>query len=77
MKTETKTIQGSSRREPNRPTETTGTFQSRLPVTLKREDIAHLAYALWEKRGCPHGSPEVDWREAERQLRQPSEHVSR
>ncbi len=27
-----------------------------------------LAYALWVERGCPVGSPEVDWSEAERRL---------
>ena len=32
-------------------------------------DVAVLAYKLWERRGRPFGSPEVDWYEAERQLR--------
>jgi hypothetical protein len=32
------------------------------------EDIARLAYQIWEKRGRPIGSGEVDWYEAERQL---------
>jgi len=32
------------------------------------EQIAALAYALWHERGCPHGSPEVDWLKAERTL---------
>jgi hypothetical protein len=27
-----------------------------------------LAYALWQRRGCPEGSAAEDWREAERQL---------
>jgi hypothetical protein len=31
--------------------------------------IREIAYALWERRGAPIGSPEVDWIEAERQLR--------
>jgi hypothetical protein len=31
-------------------------------------DIATLAYALWQQRGCPEGSPEEDWVQAERQL---------
>ena len=30
--------------------------------------ITDLAYALWEARGSPHGSAEVDWTEAERQV---------
>jgi len=32
-------------------------------------DIAVLAYQLWQGRGCPVGSPEIDWLEAEQQLR--------
>ena len=32
------------------------------------EDIARLAYALWQQRGCPIGSAETDWLEAEQQL---------
>jgi hypothetical protein len=32
------------------------------------EDIARLAYQIWEERGRPIGSAEVDWYEAERQL---------
>jgi DUF2934 family protein len=33
------------------------------------EDIAILAYALWQERGCPLGSPEEDWFKAEEQLK--------
>jgi hypothetical protein len=32
------------------------------------EAIAKLAYQIWEERGRPPGSAEVDWYEAERQL---------
>jgi Protein of unknown function (DUF2934) len=32
-------------------------------------DIAALAYQLWEARGCPEGSPDEDWSEAVKQLR--------
>jgi hypothetical protein len=31
-------------------------------------DIAALAYALWEARGYPGGSPEEDWFHAVQQL---------
>jgi hypothetical protein len=34
------------------------------------DDIARLAYALWQERG-DGGSPEQDWLEAEQQLREP------
>jgi hypothetical protein len=30
--------------------------------------IGELAYRLWEARGCPDGTAEQDWLEAERQL---------
>jgi hypothetical protein len=33
--------------------------------------IAMLAYRLWEQRGCPQGSPEIDWFLAEEELCQP------
>jgi DUF2934 family protein len=37
---------------------------------LSHEEIARVAYSLWEARGCQHGSAEEDWRRAEEQLRQ-------
>lgn len=37
---------------------------------LSHEDIARLAYALWEARGGQGGSPEEDWLRAEQELRQ-------
>ncbi len=32
-------------------------------------DIATLAHALWQARGCPEGSPEEDWFHAAQELR--------
>jgi hypothetical protein len=32
----------------------------------RHEFVAKLAYKLWEERGRPVGSPEVDWLAAER-----------
>ena len=32
-------------------------------------EISALAYELWIQRGCPVGSPEVDWLRAEEELR--------
>jgi hypothetical protein len=32
------------------------------------EQVARLAYALWQERGCPEGTPEVDWYRAEQQI---------
>jgi hypothetical protein len=31
----------------------------------RHEFVAKLAYTLWEQRGRPFGSPEVDWFRAE------------
>lgn len=34
-----------------------------------QEEIARVAYALWEERGRTHGSHEEDWRRAEAEVR--------
>jgi hypothetical protein len=34
----------------------------------RQEEIARLAYVLWQQRGCPPESAETDWLEAEQQL---------
>ena len=44
-----------------------------LPVTSNEthpmhEDIAALAYALWQEKGCPEGTHEEDWLNAEHDL---------
>ena len=38
-------------------------------VAATHEQIELRAYYLWEQRGRPEGSPEVDWERAERELR--------
>ena len=38
------------------------------PASANYEEIAALAYEYWIQRGCPIGSPEVDWFRAEEQL---------
>jgi Protein of unknown function (DUF2934) len=38
-------------------------------VTFGHDEIASLAYELWQARGCPYGSPEEDWLRAENELR--------
>jgi hypothetical protein len=42
-------------------------------ATFGHEDIATLAYALWQARGRPEGSPEEDWFRAAQELRARSE----
>lgn len=34
------------------------------------DEISERAYQCWHERGCPHGSPEVDWHRAEQELRE-------
>lgn len=31
-------------------------------------DIAALAYALWQEKGCPEGTQEEDWHRAEQEF---------
>ena len=38
-------------------------------VGVNHENIAALAHSLWESRGAPDGSPELDWNQASQQLR--------
>jgi hypothetical protein len=46
-----------------------GTSSSdRTPRPITREQIAALAQAIWQDRGCPEGSDVSIWLEAERQL---------
>jgi hypothetical protein len=42
----------------------------------EHEDVAKLAYRLWEERGRPMGSPEVDWYRAEREVETPPQAMS-
>ena len=35
----------------------------------QERDIAAIAYKLWQRRGCPEGSPEEDWFRAVEELR--------
>ena len=40
-----------------------------LATDLDEQDIANLAFELWQARGCPLGSPEEDWFHAVELLR--------
>jgi hypothetical protein len=37
----------------------------------EHRSVRELAYQLWQARGCPNGTAEQDWRDAERQLAAP------
>jgi hypothetical protein len=38
-------------------------------ATFGHDEIAARAHELWQARGCPEGSPEVDWFRAAEELR--------
>jgi hypothetical protein len=40
-----------------------------LDEETKRQQIARLAFSIWRQHGCPVGSAERDWFEAERRFR--------
>jgi hypothetical protein len=42
--------------------------ETKFTETLEQDQIAALAYALWQARGCPEGSPDDDWLQAEQEL---------
>lgn len=37
-------------------------------ASATHEQIAVLAYEIWQQRGCPEGCPEEDWFRAEQEL---------
>ena len=39
-----------------------------LDAAAYHEAVARLAYYLWEQRGRPEGSGELDWRQAEQKI---------
>jgi len=43
---------------------------ARLADHAATADIAEIAYALWQSRGCPSNSAGADWLEAEEIVRQ-------
>lgn len=56
-----------ARKRVKRAESTAATEIDHRPLT---EQIAALAHALWQERGCPEGSPEEDWLKAEQEIRQ-------
>jgi Protein of unknown function (DUF2934) len=49
-------------------TEQTHASSQEAVESSRSEEIARLAYVLWQQRGCPPESAEADWFEAEQQL---------
>ena len=44
-----------------------------LIETVDEGAIAVRAYQLWQQRGCPEGSPDTDWFQAEEELKKQTE----
>jgi hypothetical protein len=63
---------GSAKREPesniNKTAATADASQCQASGAAMQEEIARLAYTLWQQRGCPIGSAEFDWFAAEQKL---------
>ena len=55
--------------DPKKATATGPKSQAVNTLTPDTDTIAARAYELWMRRGCPIGSPEVDWFEAEQEYR--------
>ena len=51
------------------PKKTAATQREAVSTQTTEQSIAALAYQLWLNRGCPIGSPEADWFQAERELK--------
>lgn len=49
----------------------TGKSSAALQVvtTVKDDDIARVAYAIWERKGRPIGQDAANWEEAKRELK--------
>jgi hypothetical protein len=52
--------------EPNQPNESP---EPNVLETVSEDAISALAYQLWHQRGCPIGSDQEDWFQAEQELR--------
>ena len=55
--------------DPKKSTAAGSKTQAANASTQDTNIIEARAYELWVQRGCPIGSPEVDWYQAERELR--------
>ncbi|MGE5570838.1 MAG: DUF2934 domain-containing protein [Rhodospirillales bacterium] len=54
--------------QPQHATAAAASNQVPLDPIAEREEIARLAYSLWEARGRQGGSPEEDWFRAEQEI---------
>jgi hypothetical protein len=59
---------GSVQREPDRASVAAYSFQITNLLQSKYNDVCQLAYSLWLEQGCPEGTAERDWFEAEQRI---------
>lgn len=59
---------GSVQREPDKASVAAYSFQITNLLKSKHNDVRKLAYSLWLEQGCPEGSAERDWFEAEHRI---------
>ena len=52
---------------PNEPAELAAQMQEVVP-DCNQDEVAALAYKLWQERGCPIGSDQEDWFRAENEV---------
>ena len=57
------------KRDTNQPTDFT---ERNVSEAVSEDAIAALAYQLWQVRGCPIGTDQKDWFQAERELKAPT-----
>jgi len=53
----------------HKPTNGDGSRGNSTAISHEHSNIAQLAYLRWLERGCPIGSPEEDWFQAEQDLK--------
>jgi len=70
MKIDPKKAAGSEPKQQSQtPSSPEGQTQATSSQTSDTSAIEIRAYQLWVQRGCPIGSPEVDWFQAEEEIR--------
>jgi len=59
---------GSVQREPDRASVTGYLSQINDLLKSKQDDVSRVAYSLWLEQGCPEGTAERNWLEAEQRV---------
>lgn len=65
-----KSAEAKSKAVAKAPAKTAKAKKPKLSPEAIEEQVRVTAYCIWEQRGCPEGTHEQDWIEAERIVRQ-------